>query len=52
MQGHPRPLPPLLERPEDIPRLSRHALQVAGRELVAEAKPLHPETDAALARLA
>ena len=36
----------------DIPRLARHFLQVAARELGVEAKQLHPETDAALTRLA
>ncbi len=45
-------LPPLRERREDIPRLARHFLQVAARELGVEAKQLHPETDAALTRLA
>ncbi|VFS30195.1 nitrogen regulation protein NR(I) [Enterobacter cancerogenus] len=45
-------LPPLRERREDIPRLARHFLQVAARELGVEAKLLHPETDAALTRLA
>lgn len=39
-------------RREDIPRLARHFLQVAARELGVEAKQLHPETDAALTRLA
>jgi len=46
------PLPPLRERREDIPRLARHFLQVAARELGVEAKQLHPETEAALTRLA
>lgn len=45
-------LPPLRERREDIPRLARHFLQVAARELGVEAKLLHPETEAALTRLA
>ncbi len=36
----------------DIPRLARHFLQVAARELGVEAKLLHPETEAALTRLA
>lgn len=45
-------LPPLRERREDIPRLARHFLQVAARELGVEAKQLHPETDAALTRTA
>jgi two-component system nitrogen regulation response regulator GlnG len=45
-------LPPLRERREDIPRLARHFLQVAARELGVEAKQLHPETEAALTRLA
>jgi two-component system nitrogen regulation response regulator GlnG len=35
-------LPPLRERREDIPRLARHFLQVAARELGVEAKQLHP----------
>ncbi|MDI5829779.1 hypothetical protein MJN51_39750, partial [Salmonella enterica subsp. enterica serovar Kentucky] len=37
---------------EDIPRLARHFLQVAARELGVEAKLLHPETETALTRLA
>ena len=45
-------LPPLRERREDIPRLARHFLQVAAHELGVEAKLLHPETEAALTRLA
>jgi len=45
-------LPPLRERREDIPRLARHFLQVAARELGVEAKQLHPETEAALTRVA
>lgn len=45
-------LPPLRERREDIPRLAHHFLQVAARELGVEAKLLHPETEAALTRLA
>ncbi len=45
-------LPPLRERREDIPRLARHFLQVAAQELGVEAKQLHPETEAALTRLA
>lgn len=45
-------LPPLRERREDIPRLARHFLQDAARELGVEAKLLHPETEAALTRLA
>ncbi len=45
-------LPPLRERREDIPRLARHFLQVAARELGVEAKLLHPETEVALTRLA
>jgi len=45
-------LPPLRERREDIPRLTRHFLQVAARELGVEAKQLHPETENALTRLA
>ena len=45
-------LPPLRERREDIPRLARHFLQVAARELGVETKLLHPETEAALTRLA
>lgn len=45
-------LPPLRERREDIPRLARHFLQVAARELGVEAKLLHPETETALTRLA
>ncbi len=40
-------LPPLRERRVDIPRLARHFLQVAARELGVEAKLLHPETEAA-----
>ncbi len=45
-------LPPLRERREDIPRLARHFLQIAARELGVEAKQLHPETEMALTRLA
>ncbi|QGN35857.1 nitrogen regulation protein NR(I) [Klebsiella oxytoca] len=45
-------LPPLRERREDIPRLARHFLQIAARELGVEAKQLHPETEIALTRLA
>lgn len=45
-------LPPLRERREDIPRLTRHFLDIAARELGVEAKLLHPETEAALTRLA
>ena len=45
-------LPPLRERREDIPRLARHFLQIAARELGVEAKLLHPETETALTRLA
>lgn len=41
-------LPPLRERREDIPRLARHFLQIAARELGVEAKQLHPETETAL----
>ena len=44
-------LPPLRERREDIPRLARHFLQEAARELGVEAKQLHTETEAALTRL-
>ena len=40
------------ERREDIPRLARHFLQIAARELGVEAKQLHPETEMALTRLA
>lgn len=43
---------PLRERREDIPRLARHFLQIAARELGVEAKQLHPETETALTRLA
>lgn len=43
-------LPPLRERREDIPRLARHFLQIAARELGVEAKQLHPETETALTR--
>ncbi len=42
---------PLRERREDIP-VWRAILQVAARELGVEAKLLHPETEAALTRLA
>jgi two-component system nitrogen regulation response regulator GlnG len=44
-------LPPLRERREDIPRLARHFLQVAAKELGVEAKNLHSETETALTRL-
>ncbi|MFE0783417.1 nitrogen regulation protein NR(I) [Serratia bockelmannii] len=44
-------LPPLRERREDIPRLARHFLQIAAKELGVEAKNLHPETETALTRL-
>lgn len=44
-------LPPLRERREDIPRLARHFLKVAARELGVEAKVLSPEAEAALTRL-
>lgn len=44
-------LPPLRKRREDIPRLARHFLRLAARELDVEAKQLHPETEAALTRL-
>ncbi|BDH47744.1 nitrogen regulation protein NR(I) [Salmonella enterica subsp. enterica serovar Choleraesuis] len=44
-------LPPLRERREDIPRLARHFLQEAARELGVDAKLLHPDTEAALTRL-
>ncbi|MGQ7191463.1 hypothetical protein ACUODJ_59315, partial [Escherichia sp. HC-CC] len=52
MTGTQRSVCPLRERREDIPRLARHFLQVAARELGVEAKLLHPETEAALTRLA
>lgn len=45
-------LPPLRERREDIPRLARHFLQEAARELGVDVKQLHPATEAALTRLA
>ncbi|MBK4715413.1 MULTISPECIES: nitrogen regulation protein NR(I) [Tenebrionibacter/Tenebrionicola group] len=45
-------LPPLRERREDIPKLAQHFLQIAAHELGVETKQLHPETQAALTRLA
>lgn len=45
-------LPPLRERREDIPRLTRHFLQITASELGVEAKKLHPATESALTRLA
>lgn len=45
-------LPPLRERREDIPRLARHFLKVAAKELGVDAKTLHPETERYLAQLA
>lgn len=45
-------LPPLRERREDIPRLARHFLKVAAKELGVDAKSLHPETERYLAQLA
>lgn len=44
-------LPPLRERREDIPRLARHFLLEAAKELGVEAKILHPNTEQALASL-
>ncbi len=37
-------LPPLRERPEDIPMLTRHFLQQAARELGTDVKRLRPDT--------
>lgn len=45
-------VPPLRERREDIPRLARHFLHTAARELAVEAKQLHEKTEAALCQLA
>lgn len=45
-------LPPLRERREDIPRLARHFLKVAAKELGVDAKTLHPDTERYLAQLA
>lgn len=44
-------LPPLRERPGDIPRLTRHFLQKTAKELGTEAKTLHPDTEALLMQL-
>lgn len=44
-------LPPLRERKEDIPRLTRYFLQITAKELAVEVKNLHPETEVALTRL-
>ncbi|MBW5408234.1 nitrogen regulation protein NR(I) [Morganella morganii] len=44
-------LPPLRERPGDIPRLTRHFLQKTAKELRTEAKTLHPETEKLLMQL-
>ncbi len=44
-------LPPLRERPGDIPRLTRHFLQKTAKELGTEAKSLHPDTEALLMQL-
>ncbi|QIC13881.1 nitrogen regulation protein NR(I) [Morganella morganii] len=44
-------LPPLRERPGDIPRLTRHFLQKTAKELGTEAKSLHPDTEALLIQL-
>ena len=45
-------LPPLRERREDIPKLAHHFLHIAARELGVEPTQLHPDTEAALTRLA
>ncbi|MFD2191556.1 nitrogen regulation protein NR(I) [Pistricoccus aurantiacus] len=44
-------LPRLAERTEDIPRLARHFLAKAARELAVEPKRLTPQTEQYLARL-
>lgn len=44
-------LPPLRERPGDIPRLTRHFLQKTAKELGTEAKSLHPDTEVLLMQL-
>jgi len=44
-------LPPLRERPGDIPRLTRHFLQKTAKELGTEAKTLHPDTEKLLMQL-
>lgn len=44
-------LPPLRERPGDIPRLTRYFLQKTAKELGTEAKALHPDTEALLMQL-
>jgi two-component system, NtrC family, nitrogen regulation response regulator GlnG len=44
-------IPPLRERREDIPRLARHFLDAAARELRVEAKTLDPEVERFLCRL-
>lgn len=45
-------LPPLRERREDIPRLARHFLKIAAKDLGGEPKILHPETETTLAHFA
>ncbi|MBP7548364.1 MAG: nitrogen regulation protein NR(I) [Corallincola sp.] len=44
-------LPPLRERREDVPRLARHFLKVAAKELGVDSKVLHPETEQYLGQL-
>lgn len=44
-------LPPLRERPGDIPRLTRHFLQKIAKELGTEAKTLHSDTEKLLMQL-
>jgi two-component system nitrogen regulation response regulator GlnG len=44
-------IPPLRERREDVPTLSRHFLEAAARELKVEGKRLRPEAEAYLAAL-
>ncbi|MGS0628019.1 MULTISPECIES: nitrogen regulation protein NR(I) [Photorhabdus] len=44
-------LPPLRDRVEDIPRLTRHFLQQTAKELGVETKILHPDAEMALMRL-
>lgn len=45
-------LPPLRERPEDIPQLARYFLKKSAEDLGVEVKILHPDTEIALSKLA
>lgn len=43
-------LPPLRERPEDIPQLARHFLKKSAEDLGVESKILHPDTEVLLSQ--